>query len=127
MIQFRCWYCNRYWRKPAEEYHTHLVCRCGEPIRVPRREWGSSQPWSFKNWLIRGIVHGGFCAAMGFLFGYAYIFRFGAAAHTPAGAIVFASFVAVPGLGGFLGGERAINFLAHVAGAMSRSSASGGG
>jgi hypothetical protein len=127
MIQFRCWYCNRYWRKPEADTRTHFDCRCGESLRVPRREWGSSQPWSFKNWLIRATVYGGFCSAIGFLFGYCYCFRFGAAMMSPVGAIVLASFAVVPGLVGFVGGERAVDFLARLGKEMARSSNSGTG
>jgi hypothetical protein len=127
MIHFRCWHCNRYWRKPATEQHSQFVCRCGESLRVPEREGGSSQPWTFKNWLIRATVYGGFCSAMGILFGYLHCYQFGAAFSTPAGALVLASFIVVPGLVGFFGGERAVNFLARLGEAMARSGPSRAG
>jgi len=94
---------------------------------VPRREWGSSQPWSFKNWLIRATVYGGFCSAMGFLFGFLFCFRNGAALLAPAGALVFAGFIVVPGLIGFFGGEKAVDFLARIGSEMARSGSSEAG
>lgn len=127
MIQFRCWFCNRYWRKPDAERFRHFTCKCGEGIRVPRRTGRSSQPWSLKNWLARSTVYGGFCGTMGFLFGYLYCMRFGAMMASPVGLGLLGLFVGVPAVIGFLGGERAVGFLGEVAKSMARSGNTGGG
>jgi hypothetical protein len=132
MIEFRCWYCNRYFRRPESETHAAVDCRCGHSLRVPKWSWRSSKPWSFTNWLICAVAYGGGCGLLGMGFGFLLVLKAGPLAFShPVGWAVAASPALVTGTLGMLFGERGANwvgrFLRDDAPAILSRTGSGGG
>lgn len=112
MIQFRCWYCNRYFRRPDSETYTAVPCRCGHTLRVPKRSWRSCKPWSFTNWLVCAVAYGGGCGLLGLCVGFLLALKAGplALAH-PVGWALIAAPALVAGSIGVLFGERGVNWV----------------
>ena len=105
MIQFRCWYCERYWRQPAGLCHTKLVCRCGHRIRVPKRNGLSSRPWSFTNWFLGALVYGGGMGLFAFVLALVFFGRNPLVFVTVPGWLILGGTTALGALIGIVGGE----------------------
>lgn len=108
MIQFRCWFCNRAYLKPAEAARSRFRCGCGRRVRVPRRSGGSSKARSPLDWLIESVVYGGAGALIGFVLAVAIFSRI-PLLRRPLEVTIAAT--ALGFLAGALFGERGINWL----------------
>jgi hypothetical protein len=108
MIQFRCWFCNRAYRKPDEEAGSKFECQCGRRAKVPRRSGGSSKTRSPLDWLLETLIYGGACALIGFVLSVMIFSRI-PLLRRPSEVVV-----AMTLFGLFVGaafGERGINWL----------------
>lgn len=114
MIQFRCWYCNRYWRKPPAHVHSKFACCCGNLVRIPKRDWRSSKPWSFTNWLIGAVVYGAGMGLLSFFFAFLVFGRNPAVLTTFAGWALLGVFGLLGVLIGVIGGERGIERIMNL-------------
>jgi hypothetical protein len=131
VIQFRCWYCNRYFRQPSDAVHSRVACPCGHRIRVPKRDWRSSKPWSFTNWLAGAVVYGGGMGLLAFLFTFFFFGQNPVALVHPVGWAVLGFSTLVGVLIGVVGGERGseavVRFFQEHGLSLLRSGNPGGG
>jgi hypothetical protein len=75
MIQFRCWFCNRAFYKPADFVGKRFECSCGRRAQVPKRSGGSSNVRSLLDRFVEALVYGGAGALLGFILSIAIFAR----------------------------------------------------
>ncbi len=115
MISFRCWYCNKAYRKPETQVGSTFNCSCAHALRVPRRNGGSCRVKTLTDRLVEAIVYGGAGAAFGFVLTAMLASQFLVVAPFGTRGWLRLLFVAGGALGGFLlglfGGEAGINWI----------------
>ena len=109
MIRFRCWYCNRRYKKPSNQIGSKFECHCGWTIRVPKYDGGNCRVKTLVDRLIEAVVCSIGCGLLAFCFSFLVFFRIFSwspwiiPGMTLGGAIV-----------GLVAGERAIDFFGAI-------------
>src|SRR5688572_5280312 len=75
MIQFRCWYCNKWYAVDDARARERFRCGCGSRVKVPRRSGGSSRARTLTDWTVEIVVYGGCGAVLGFGLGVLLLSR----------------------------------------------------
>jgi hypothetical protein len=113
MIQFRCWYCNKHFSRPATSVGQRFNFGCNHFVRVPRADFGNSRAKTLSDWVIEAVVYGGGGGLLGFglgvvlVAGVARVFRGTAYVLVP--ALTLTGFLI-----GLFGGERGINWIGRM-------------
>ena len=111
MIQFRCWFCNKFYAVPDPRAGERLTCSCKRRLRVPRRSGGSSRARTPIDWLVESLVYGGGGALLGLGLGLLIVTEVWLPRSRGA---VLAACTALGLLTGLLGGERGVMWIGRI-------------
>jgi len=113
MIQFRCWFCSRRYKKPEQEIGKRFTCSCDRLLRVPKRSGGNCRCRTPTDWLVEALVYGGGGALLGLGLALVLLSRLSVFGHWSARYLI-PGLTVIGFLAGLLGGERGINFVGEM-------------
>jgi hypothetical protein len=120
MIQFRCWFCNKYYAVKEGRVGEVLTCTCKRRLRVPKKSGGNCRARTAVDWLVETVVYGGAGALLGVGLGVVLLAQAGRFGGGTRFVGVWAAAVVIGGLGvlgflaGLFGGERGVNWIGRM-------------
>ena len=120
MIQFRCWFCNKYYAVKESRIGEVLTCTCKRRLRVPKTSGGNCRARTAVDWLVETVVYGGAGGLLGVGLGVALLAQAGRVGDSTRFVGVYSAGFVMSGLGllgflaGLFGGERGINWIGRM-------------
>ena len=111
MIDFRCWYCNKWYVKSDNQRGQRFSCSCKHVLKVPRWSGGRSRVKTPLDWVVEAVVYGGGGGLLGFGFGLLIASQLVLIRRT---VTIIAASTTAGFLVGLFGGERGINWLGQM-------------
>jgi hypothetical protein len=112
MIEFRCWYCDKYFKVLEHRMGEHVTCMCKSVLRVPKTSGGNCRVKTVIDWLVETVIHGGGGAVLGLILAFMIVSQFGGQWEALLGFIPALSLIGF--LAGLLMGERGVNWLGQM-------------
>jgi hypothetical protein len=111
VINFRCWHCHRKYAKADAKIGTTFTCSCQSMLRVPKRDGGNCRVKTIADRVVEAVVCGGGGALLCFFFTFFVFGRWIVVFHSWTFTWVM---TLAGGIAGFLGGERAIDWIGNM-------------